>query len=87
MRPYRPSAAPGNGNKYCLFTNIIVRLFAGVGLLTHAGGVTPIPESLTDLLSKLPPPTCFHGPFVKVDELMRKLTQTEFPHDPGITAE
>ncbi|KAI6649345.1 Cleavage stimulation factor subunit 3 [Oopsacas minuta] len=56
----------------------------GVGLLTHAGGVTPIPESLTDLLSKLPPPTCFHGPFVKVDELMRKIAQTDFPHDPDI---
>uniref|UniRef100_A0A5S6R570 Suf domain-containing protein n=1 Tax=Trichuris muris TaxID=70415 RepID=A0A5S6R570_TRIMR len=37
------------------------------------GGDFPPPPSTTRILSMIPPPRCFDGPFVKVDELLSKL--------------
>ncbi|KAH9415072.1 Cleavage stimulation factor subunit 3 [Dermatophagoides pteronyssinus] len=34
------------------------------------GGIFPYPPSVTSLLSQLPPPLSFRGPFVNIDELM-----------------
>ncbi|CDW55381.1 protein suppressor of forked [Trichuris trichiura] len=37
------------------------------------GGDFPPPPATTRILSMIPPPRCFDGPFVKVDELLAKL--------------
>lgn len=34
------------------------------------GGVYPHPPTVATLLSQLPPPICFRGPFVNIDELI-----------------
>eukprot|EP00794_Sanderia_malayensis_P012786 gene12786-14097_t len=39
------------------------------------GGIFPPPEPAMDLMANLPPPKCFHGPFVKVDELMALISE------------
>ncbi|XP_062507922.1 cleavage stimulation factor subunit 3-like isoform X2 [Corticium candelabrum] len=36
-----------------------------------AGGVFPPPPAVAELISKLPPPSSYEGPFVNVDDLMR----------------
>ncbi|KRX27861.1 Cleavage stimulation factor subunit 3 [Trichinella nelsoni] len=36
-----------------------------------AGGIFPPPAEVAKVLSVLPPPGCFHGPFVKVDDLFQ----------------
>jgi len=45
-----------------------------------AGGCFPLPPAASQLCSMLPPPHCFHGPFVIVDpvmELIKHLNITE----------
>ncbi|KRX90145.1 Cleavage stimulation factor subunit 3 [Trichinella pseudospiralis] len=36
-----------------------------------AGGIFPPPAEVAKVLSVLPPPGCFHGPFVKIDDLFQ----------------
>ena len=37
------------------------------------GGVFPMPPAASDLCTRLPPPTCFEGPFVVLDHLLRTM--------------
>ncbi|KAF7493188.1 Cleavage stimulation factor subunit 3 [Sarcoptes scabiei] len=41
------------------------------------GGIFPYPPSITNLLSQLPPPMSFRGPFVNIDELMAIFQQQQ----------
>lgn len=34
------------------------------------GGIFPYPPTVVSLLSQIPPPQCFRGPFVNIDELI-----------------
>ncbi|CAP22079.2 Protein CBR-SUF-1 [Caenorhabditis briggsae] len=43
------------------------------------GGVYPPPPAAAHLMSLLPPPTCFIGPFVNVEALCSVLSQTQLP--------
>lgn len=53
--------------------------FAPAGSHPVQGGVFPIPLAAGQVLTKLPPPICFQGPFVKVDELMRLIAECHIP--------
>lgn len=44
-------------------------------------GVFPFPPAVTDLVKRLPPPSTFEGPFVKIDELMKIFQQIEISED------
>jgi cleavage stimulation factor subunit 3 len=46
-----------------------------------AGGVFPFPPSVTDLVKRLPPPSTFEGPFVKIDEFIKRFQQIELTED------
>ncbi|KAG5839983.1 hypothetical protein ANANG_G00211290 [Anguilla anguilla] len=46
------------------------RHLAPPGLHPVPGGVFPVPPAAVILMKLLPPPTCFTGPFVQVDELL-----------------
>lgn len=48
------------------------------GSHTVQGGVFPPPPSVKSLLSRLPPPGTFWGPFVDIDELMNLYRQIDF---------
>eukprot|EP00057_Strongylocentrotus_purpuratus_P032520 XP_787925.3 PREDICTED: cleavage stimulation factor subunit 3 [Strongylocentrotus purpuratus] len=43
------------------------------------GGEFPLPLSASMVLTKLPPPQSFQGPFVKVDDLMRLIAECRIP--------
>ncbi|XP_038072153.1 cleavage stimulation factor subunit 3-like [Patiria miniata] len=43
------------------------------------GGVFPLPLAAAHVVSRLPPPACFQGPFVKVDSLMKILAECKIP--------
>ncbi|GAB6030297.1 Cleavage stimulation factor subunit 3 [Chamberlinius hualienensis] len=45
-----------------------------------AGGVFPVPPAASHLLSLLPPPTNFRGPFVHVDGLLEHFRKTKLPN-------
>ncbi|XP_055940749.1 cleavage stimulation factor subunit 3-like isoform X2 [Argiope bruennichi] len=45
------------------------------------GGVFPPPPSASFLMTILPPPTCFQGPFVKVDDLMKVIKLWRLPEN------
>ncbi|KHJ45231.1 suppressor of forked protein [Trichuris suis] len=47
------------------------------------GGDFPPPPSTTRILSMIPPPRCFDGPFVKVDELLAKLQNFDLSTSSG----
>ncbi|KAI4880194.1 hypothetical protein NFI96_026030 [Prochilodus magdalenae] len=49
------------------------------GLHPVPGGVFPVPPAAVVLMKLLPPPTCFTGPFVKVDELMESFRRCALP--------
>lgn len=42
-------------------------------ILLFPGGVFPMPPGLAQLTAELPPPSCFHGPFVSIDLLLEHL--------------
>ncbi|XP_076344478.1 cleavage stimulation factor subunit su(f) isoform X2 [Tachypleus tridentatus] len=46
------------------------------------GGIFPPPPVASVLMTYLPPPTCFHGPFVAVDELMTLFKNCSIPDEP-----
>ncbi|XP_033628888.1 cleavage stimulation factor subunit 3-like [Asterias rubens] len=43
------------------------------------GGVFPLPMAAAHVVTRLPPPGCFQGPFVKVDSLMKLLAECTIP--------
>lgn len=44
-----------------------------------AGGEFPMPQAAHNILKLMPPPVCFHGPFVRVDDLIDKFRSCELP--------
>uniref|UniRef100_A0A8D3D123 Cleavage stimulation factor subunit 3 n=1 Tax=Scophthalmus maximus TaxID=52904 RepID=A0A8D3D123_SCOMX len=49
------------------------------GLHPVPGGVFPVPPAAVLLMKLLPPPMCFTGPFVQVDELMESFRRCTLP--------
>ena len=45
----------------CVWFNVVNNLMPG--------GIFPFPPSVVSILSQLPPPVCFRGPFVNIDEV------------------
>ncbi|XP_019857540.1 PREDICTED: cleavage stimulation factor subunit 3 [Amphimedon queenslandica] len=62
----------------------------GVGMNAVPGGHFPLPSSLANLLSLLPPPHCFQGPFVQVDQLIDMIIHSSIPEisssQPGLSS-
>ncbi|XP_049570178.1 cleavage stimulation factor subunit 3 isoform X4 [Orcinus orca] len=50
------------------------------GLHPVPGGVFPVPPAAVVLMKLLPPPICFQGPFVQVDELMEIFRRCKIPN-------
>ncbi|KAF6206641.1 hypothetical protein GE061_017877 [Apolygus lucorum] len=48
------------------------------------GGAFPMPPAVGHLCSLLPPPTCFHGPFVAIDRLMDVFSKITLPDSPPV---
>ncbi|XP_054724152.1 cleavage stimulation factor subunit 3-like [Uloborus diversus] len=46
------------------------------------GGVFPPPPSASYIMTLLPPPTSFHGPFVSVDDLIKVIQMWRLPENP-----
>lgn len=46
-----------------------------------AGGEFPPPPAASSLIHLLPPPECFHGPFVQVDKFLEHFLNLEIPED------
>uniref|UniRef100_A0A224YTP4 Cleavage stimulation factor subunit 3 n=1 Tax=Rhipicephalus zambeziensis TaxID=60191 RepID=A0A224YTP4_9ACAR len=46
------------------------------------GGVFPPPPAASELMMRLPPPHCFMGPFVAVDEMMEVFRNMNLPEKP-----
>uniref|UniRef100_A0A8C1VKM1 Cleavage stimulation factor subunit 3 n=1 Tax=Cyprinus carpio TaxID=7962 RepID=A0A8C1VKM1_CYPCA len=55
------------------------RHLAPPGLHPVPGGVFPVPTTAVILMKLLPPPSCFTGPFVQVDELIESLRRCVLP--------
>ncbi|XP_059832079.1 cleavage stimulation factor subunit 3 isoform X1 [Mobula hypostoma] len=55
------------------------RHLAPPGLHPVPGGVFPVPPASVLLMKLLPPPMCFQGPFVQVDELIEVLRRCQLP--------
>uniref|UniRef100_A0A3P9IU79 Cleavage stimulation factor subunit 3 n=1 Tax=Oryzias latipes TaxID=8090 RepID=A0A3P9IU79_ORYLA len=55
------------------------RHMAPPGLHPVPGGVFPVPPAAVVLMKLIPPPTCFTGPFVQVDELMETFRRCTLP--------
>merc|ERR1712226_1193174 len=51
--------------------------------LTVPGGEFPIPPAAAAIMRKLPPPSCFQGPFVILDEFMKQMLELELPETSG----
>ncbi|KAG7270916.1 hypothetical protein CRUP_025667 [Coryphaenoides rupestris] len=49
------------------------------GLHPVPGGVFPVPPAAVLLMKLLPPPSCFSGPFVQVDEVMETFRRCTLP--------
>ena len=43
------------------------------------GGIFPPPPAASHLLTLLPPPTCFVGPFVKIDKFLENFNNITLP--------
>lgn len=50
-----------------------------VGLHSVPGGVFPVPPVAAHLMTLLPPPSCFQGPFVMVDDFIQLTLESEIP--------
>ncbi|KAG8564492.1 hypothetical protein GDO81_016489 [Engystomops pustulosus] len=55
------------------------RHLAPPGLHPVPGGVFPVPPAAVLLMKLLPPPLCYQGPFVQVDELMEIFRRCKIP--------
>lgn len=51
------------------------------------GGSFPPPPAVSNLLSILPPPSCFRGPFVKVDKLIDLILKINLPEEGEVTGD
>lgn len=50
-----------------------------VTFLFPTGGAFPPPPAVSSLLSLLPPPKCFRGPFVKIDHIIDIFMKINIP--------
>ncbi|CAH0394855.1 unnamed protein product [Bemisia tabaci] len=48
------------------------------------GGSFPPPPAVAQLMATLPPPGCFHGPFVAVDQLLEIFDKIQIPDKPPV---
>lgn len=48
------------------------------------GGAFPMPPAVAHLCSLIPPPQCFHGPFVAIDRLIDIFTKIQLPDTPPV---
>nr|CAD7195742.1 unnamed protein product [Timema douglasi]CAD7257461.1 unnamed protein product [Timema shepardi]CAD7403740.1 unnamed protein product [Timema poppensis] len=48
------------------------------------GGIFPHPPAVAQLCTLLPPPDCFHGPFVSVDSIMDIFNKIQLPDTPPL---
>lgn len=55
------------------------RLHPGLMRRYFSGGAFPPPPAVSNLLSLLPPPKCFKGPFVKLDHLVDVFMKINIP--------
>ncbi|XP_073238338.1 cleavage stimulation factor subunit 3-like isoform X1 [Porites lutea] len=55
---------------------------SAAGVHSVPGGVFPMPPAATHLLTMLPPPSCFQGPFVMIDEFIKLTLEREIPELP-----
>ncbi|KAM4720775.1 cleavage stimulation factor subunit 3 isoform 1-T1 [Rhinophrynus dorsalis] len=55
------------------------RHLAPPGLHPVPGGVFPVPPAAVILMKLLPPPVCYQGPFVQVDEMMEIFRRCKLP--------
>ncbi|XP_071113458.1 cleavage stimulation factor subunit 3-like [Haliotis cracherodii] len=53
-----------------------------IGAHPIPGGVFPPPPEAADLISTLPPPDCFHGPFVVIDKFFEHMKKLKLPEGP-----
>lgn len=58
------------------------KVMAPVGAHPLPGGVFPPPPVASHLLACMPPPTCYHGPFVSVDRLIDAFQNCKLPDAP-----
>ncbi|XP_016431164.1 cleavage stimulation factor subunit 3-like [Sinocyclocheilus rhinocerous] len=65
--------------RFLAFESNIGDLTTAPGLHPVPGGVFPVPTTAVILMKLLPPPSCFTGPFVQVDELMESLRRCVLP--------
>lgn len=49
----------------------------GVGMNAVPGGTFPLPNACASMLQCIPPPDCYKGPFVQVDELLTLLQKVD----------
>ncbi|XP_065896661.1 cleavage stimulation factor subunit 3-like [Dysidea avara] len=49
----------------------------GVGMNAVPGGTFPLPTACATMLLQIPPPDCYKGPFVQVDELLTLLEKVD----------
>lgn len=67
MVPFKPKQNPG------IFYEIQFKIdYCFLFLVNNLmpGGIFPYPPAIVSLLSQIPPPVCFRGPFVNIDELI-----------------
>ncbi|CAI9734176.1 cleavage stimulation factor subunit 3-like [Octopus vulgaris] len=60
------------------------RLLPPSGAHPMPGGVFPPPPAAAHLLTLLPPPNCFHGPFVMIDQFIKHITNVTLPDEPVV---
>uniref|UniRef100_A0A4W5KEJ2 Cleavage stimulation factor subunit 3 n=1 Tax=Hucho hucho TaxID=62062 RepID=A0A4W5KEJ2_9TELE len=69
----------GHSPLHSSFAHILWSRSTAPGLHPVPGGVFPVPPAAVILMKLLPPPTCFVGPFVQVDELMEIFRRCTLP--------
>ena len=69
MVPFKPTQNPGINSLIAQKEILMTNWFVSVNNLLP-GGIFPYPPSMVSLLSQLPPPMSFRGPFVNIDELL-----------------
>ncbi|CAI7991638.1 Cleavage stimulation factor subunit 3 [Geodia barretti] len=52
---------------------------SGVGMNAVPGGHFPLPSEVAYLMSRIPPPQCFNGPFVNLNELVHLIKTSDLP--------
>ncbi|XP_074649592.1 cleavage stimulation factor subunit 3-like [Tubulanus polymorphus] len=52
-----------------------------------SGGIFPVPPAASELLTQLPPPFSFHGPFVEIDRFLAFMKDMKLPESYAATVE